>query len=322
MKKYLNKEEDLSRNKKIIWPEGKLFAFSIFDDTDWSTVENVGPVYSFLKDNDILTTKSVWPFRGDQQPYIGGDTCDNPEYLEWVKRLQKEGFEIGFHNATFHTSAREQILTSLKKFHREIGHWPRSMANHAGCLDGIYWGDSRVSGLNRLIYNVLSRGKGKKRYRGHVEGEPLFWGDYCKKYIMYVRNFVLGDINTLKQCYFMPYHDPSKPYVNFWFASSEGANVNSFNKMVSETNQDSLEGEGGACIMYTHFSSGFYRDGHLNKRFETLMKRLARKKGWFVPVSTLLDYLRQKNGDHVITTRQRRTLERKWLLHKIRVGTT
>ena len=98
--------------------------------------------------------------------------------------------------------------------------------------------------------------------------------------------------------------------------------MNSFNKMISEANQDGLEAEGGACIMYTHFSKGFYVDGHLNKRFETLMKRLGQRKGWFVPVSTLLDYLREKNADHVITARERRTLERKWLLHKIRVGKT
>ena len=101
---------------KITWPDGRLFAFSVFDDTDLSTVKNVGPVYSFLRDSAILTTKSVWPFRGSQKPGIGGDTCDNPKYLEWVKRLQKEGFEIGFHNATFHTSTREQILAGLEKF--------------------------------------------------------------------------------------------------------------------------------------------------------------------------------------------------------------
>lgn len=41
------------------------------------------------------------------------------------------------------------------------------------------------------------------------------------------------------------------------------------------------------------------------------MRRLSEKNGWFVPVCALLDYLRGKN-----------TLERKWLWHKIRIGTT
>jgi hypothetical protein len=310
------------QNKKPSWPNGNLFGFSIFDDADWATVENVAPVYSFLKDNGLLTTKSVWPIHGSQRPRIGGDTCDNPRYLAWVKGLQKDGFEISFHSATFHTSLREQTLVGLQKFHRDFGQWPRVMAQHADCQENIYWGDSRVSGVNRLMYNVLTKGKNRNRYRGHVEGDPLFWGDFCQKYITYVRNFVFKDINTLKECPFMPYHDPSRPYVNFWFASSEGANVDSFNKTLSEENQDHLEAEGGICIMYTHFANGFCRDGHLSKRFESLMRRLAGKKGWFVPVSTLLNYLKEQNGEHVITTWERRILEARWLLHKMRVGRT
>jgi hypothetical protein len=120
----------------------------------------------------------------------------------------------------------------------------------------------------------------------------------------------------------MPYHDPQRPYVNFWFASTEGAKVQTFNNALSEKNQDRLEAEGGACIMYTHFTNGFCPEGRLDKKFESLIKRLAQKKGWFIPVSTLLNYLREENGDYVITDSQRRALERKWLLHKIQVGTT
>jgi hypothetical protein len=309
-------------NKKRTWPNGNLFGFTIFDDTDWATVENVAPVYSFLRDNGFLTNKSVWPILGSQKPLIGGDTCDNPQYLAWVKDLQKDGFEISLHNATFHTSLREQTLAGLQKFRRVFGHWPRVMANHANCQENIYWGDSRVSGVNRLIYNILTGGKHRNRYRGHVEEDPLFWGDYCRKYITYVRNFVFGNINTLKACPFMPYHDPSRPYVNFWFASSEGANVRSFNETISEENQDCLEAEGGMCIMYTHFANGFCQDGHLSQRFEALMRRLARKKGWFVPVSTLLNYLKEQNGERAITAWERKILETRWLLHKVRVGRT
>jgi hypothetical protein len=308
--------------KKITWPDGKLFAFSVFDDTDLSSVENVGPVYSLLKDNGIFTTKSVWPIKGQQKPTIGGDTCENPEYLAWVKSLQANGFEIAFHNATFHTSTREETLRGLQKFHEYFGHWPKSMANHADCQENIYWGQDRLTGLSKLLYNILTRGKSINFYRGHIENDPLFWGDYCKQYITYVRNFVFEDINTLKQCPFMPYHDPQRPYVNFWFASTEGAKVQTFNNALSEKNQDRLEAEGGACIMYTHFTNGFCPEGRLDKKFESLIKRLAQKKGWFIPVSTLLNYLREENGDYVITDSQRRALERKWLLHKIQVGTT
>jgi hypothetical protein len=120
----------------------------------------------------------------------------------------------------------------------------------------------------------------------------------------------------------MPYHDPQRPYVNYWFASSEGANVESFNRCLSEKNQDQLESEGGACIMYTHFGAGFNQNGSLNKRFSELMKRLSKKNGWFVPVTQLLDFLREKNKDHIITNRQRNRLERAWLMDKLRLGAT
>jgi hypothetical protein len=308
--------------KNIIWPQGKRFAFSVFDDTDLETIGNASTIYSFLKDNGILTTKSVWPIKGQQKPTIDGDTCENSEYREWVKKLQTDGFEIAFHNATFHTSTRMETLQGLQKFHEYFGHWPMSMANHADCQENIYWGQNRLSGLSKILYNLLTRGKRINFYRGHTEKDPLFWGDYCKKYITYVRNFVFEDINTLKQCPFMPYHDTARPYVNFWFASCEGANVQSFNNAIAEANQDRLEAEGGACIMYTHFANGFYLDGGLDKKFEFLIKRLATKNGWFVPVSTLLDYLRKNNGDYIITRAQRAMLERKWLWHKLRVGTT
>jgi hypothetical protein len=119
----------------------------------------------------------------------------------------------------------------------------------------------------------------------------------------------------------MPYHDPGRPYVNYWFASSEGAVPDSFVERIDERHIDRLEEEGGACIMYTHFGLGFW-DGRLHPRFRELMTRLAQRNGWFVPVSELLDYLLAQHGDEsVLTPAQRRQLERRWLLHKVRFGT-
>jgi hypothetical protein len=120
----------------------------------------------------------------------------------------------------------------------------------------------------------------------------------------------------------MPYHDPAKPYVNYWFASSEGQHVESFVATICEVNQDRLAAEGGACIMYTHFAVGFYRDGSLDSRFEQLIRRLSRMNGWFVPVRTLLDFLLEVNGRHELSPAERRRLEWCWLWHKARVGRT
>ena len=91
--------------------------------------------------------------------------------------------------------------------------------------------------------------------------------------------------------------------------------------LLSLAAQDRLEAEGGACIMYTHFANEFYRNGTLNARFRQLMGRLAKKNGWFVPVSTLLDHLLAIHGHCEIDALQRRRLERKWLLEKLFVGT-
>ena len=51
------------------------------------------------------------------------------------------------------------------------------------------------------------------------------------------------------------------------------------------------------------------------------IERLSRRNGWFVPASTLLDYLLERRPDPVLTATQRRELERRWLAHKIRFGT-
>ena len=36
-------------------------------------------------------------------------------------------------------------------------------------MEAIYWGDGRLSGLNRTVYNVLNRFKTRGVFEGHVE---------------------------------------------------------------------------------------------------------------------------------------------------------
>jgi peptidoglycan/xylan/chitin deacetylase (PgdA/CDA1 family) len=304
----------------IEWPDNKDFAFSIFDDTDNSTLQNVPAVYDFLKEYGFRTTKSVWPVSGDGIPYLGGATLENQPYLEWVVGLQREGFEIAMHNATYHSSNRKMTIRALDRFAELLGHYPKTLANHASCKESIYWGEYRVTGFRRVLYNIVTMGRYKGTFRGHIEDDDLFWGDYCLNRIEYVRNFVFAGINTLRSCPHMPYYDSLKPYVKYWFASTEGSDVNSFNRTLSERNQDKLEAEAGACIIYTHFASSFLEHGKLNRRFEHLMKRLSKKKGWFIPVGSLLDYIISVRGPHQITDKQRERLELRWMLHKLRTG--
>jgi hypothetical protein len=315
----LDEHMDGTTLPKIAWPDGKQFAFTIFDDPDFDTAENVATMYSFLSDIGLRTTKAVWPVNGRGTPRVGGVTCEDQQYLNWILSLQKQGFEVALHNVTNHTSTRHETARGLEIFERLFGHHPSSMANHSGCDESIYWGSARVSGIQRLLYNLLNlRMNGRNDLsQGHIENGPLFWGDLCREKVKYMRNFVFCDINTLKACPVMPYHDPARPFVNYWFAASEGANVHSFTSLTSEKHQERLVTEGGASIMYTHFAKGFLDRGRINGRFKMLMERLSKMNGWFVPVSTLLDFMLQARGRHVITHAERRRLERRWIWHKI-----
>ncbi len=302
----------------VDWPEGRKFAFTVFDDTDLATLENVMPVYRLLEDLGFRTTKSVWPVRGKERPAIGGATCEDRQYLAWVKGLQRAGFEIGLHNVTYHSSLREETVRGISRFEDLFGHPPNSLANHAENREGIYWGEDRLSGADRLLYRILTRGRRAGAFTGHTEGDPHFWGDICREKVRHVRNFVFPDVNTLAACPYMPYHDRQRPYVNAYFASSSGPDMASFNRLISEKNQDRLEEEGGACIVYTHFAKGFSDGKAPDRRFRGLMSRLRKKNGWFVPVTELLDYLLDRRGLHEISEEERRRLQRKWLLSRLR----
>jgi hypothetical protein len=304
----------------IQWPDGKAFAFSIVDDTDFSTLENARPVYDLFTELGLRTTKTVWPLRGGDATGRDGTSCEDPAYRSWVEGLQRSGFEIALHCVASRTSPREQTVRGIERFREMFGQYPTLHANHAACRENIYWGEARLSGLSNLAYNLLNRFRTRGVYRGHVESSPLFWGDVCRERIRYVRNFVHSDINTLRYCPQMPYHDRQRPHVNYWFASTEGPNVDVFVRALSEPNLNRLEEERGACIMYTHFGSGFAPEGRLDSRFEQVMRSLSSRDGWFVPVTTLLDHMLAAKGHHDITRPERSRLERRWLLHKIRVG--
>src|SRR5438128_8883577 len=162
----------------VTWPEGKRFAFTIFDDPDSQTVEAGRAVYAFRADCGLRTTKGVWPIRGNGIPSGHGITCDDPGYVSWLKTLQAAGFEIGYHNATSHTSNRSDTLRALDRFAVLFGHYPSAMANHYFCDEDIYWGEYRLTGFNRALYNVLTLGKNRNRFAGHIPGHPYFWGDF------------------------------------------------------------------------------------------------------------------------------------------------
>ena len=308
-------------SRMIQWPGDRLFAFSIFDDPDAQTLEGARAVYDFLAHAGLRTTIGVWPGGPIRERNSGGDTYANDEYRRYIQELGEQGFEIGYHNATPHSSFRKETLDGLERFSDFFGDAPITMANHYNA-EAIYWGSDRLGGLRKSIYRAATLGHRSDVFFGHIRDSPYFWGDACENKIRFCRNFVYQGINTLRACPWMPYHDPERQYVKYWFASSDGANVTKLVHLLSEDNQDALEKQGGACIVYTHFGHGFVKDGRLDPRFSDLIKRLIQKRGWFVPVGVLLNYLLKFREHPIISDAQRRSLEWRWLGAKLLTGTS
>jgi len=306
------------------WPNGHKFAFTVVDDTDMATIANVKPVYDLLAALGMKTTKTAWMFRAEGAAKDYGATCEDQEYLDWLLSLQRQGFEIAFHNPAPRTSCREITSLALTRFHELFGAQEILFCNHMVCGENMYWGDARLSGGRRLLYNLATRGKKRSTSRGHVDGDPLFWGDLCQQHVCYVRNFVFDQLDALAVCPEQPYHDPAKPYVNFWFTSADGGTLKRFLKNFTMERLQRLEDAGGLCIAYVHFAYGFVENGTVDLEFRKRMELLAALNGWFVPASRVLDHLRQGAGTspRSITPEKLRQLERKWLFEKMLKGTT
>jgi hypothetical protein len=309
---------------KVTWPKGHQFAFTIVDDTDFSTVKNVKPVYDLLASLGMRTTKTAWMFRGKGPAFCEGTTCEDKDYLNWLLSLKSQGFEIAFHNAAPSTSPREQTRLALSRFRQLFGPDKLLFSNHTHCLEDLYWGDNRLSGWRRTVYNLVNLGKRRGISRGHLPGDPLFWGDLCQQEVLYVRNFVFDNLDSLAVCPEQPYHDPQKPFVNFWFTSADGGTINRFLENFTMKKLQRLADGGGLCIAYMHFANGFMDSKEVNAEFQKRMRFLAGLNGWFVPASQALEHLRGGAGTNqrTISPQRLQQLETRWLLEKLFKGTT
>lgn len=309
-------------DQRVVWPNGKRFAFTIVEDPDGQTVEQSREIYSLLSDLGFRTTICAWTVDpGEERRNSKGETCENPEYREWLQELQRRGFEIALHSVAPGSLSRDEIIVGLDRFREWFGGDPVTMANHYN-TDAMYWGPARLDGLNRFVYNVATLGRQTGRFAGQIPGHESFWGDLCQARIRYCRNFVFREINTLKACPMMPYHDPDRPYVNQWFASSEASNLERFLERVTNESMDRLEEEGGAAIIYTHFGHQYFDSGSLDGRVKKLLTRLAAKDGWFVPAKTLLAHLEANGRGATISRADRERMARRWLWAKLRHGTS
>jgi hypothetical protein len=303
------------------FPVGKKFAFTICDDTDESTLEEIAPVYAFLDSLGLRTTKTVWVLPTNE-PDSGanlGLTLRDSAYVRFILELKEKGFEIALHGTRGGSSTREEILPAMEEFRSIIGHYPNIHINHFRNLDDIYWGVDRLTfGPLRWFYNLKKQGD---LYYGHRPESDYYWGDFVKEHVSYVVGFSFRETNIIKANPMMPYHDTRKPHVNYWFSTSDGGDRARFNSLLSEENLDRLEEEGGACVVYTHFAKDFVVGGQLDSTTRERLRDLASRDGWFVPASQLLDYLReQKRPNDTLSWTERLYLELKWVGEKLRYG--
>ena len=107
------------------FPGGKKFAFTVVDNTDNATVENVKPVYDHLHKCGLRTTKTVWVYPPQTgNPYIGECLLDE-DYLVFIKELQQRGFEIASHSVGLGEFTRSKIIRGIEIFKYKIGHFPQ-----------------------------------------------------------------------------------------------------------------------------------------------------------------------------------------------------
>ena len=302
-----------------MFPDNKKFIFTVFDDTDVSTLDNIKPVYDFLSSLGILTTKSVWPLSCDvvDSWYYGSHSLQDPGYAEYLRLLAKSGFEIGFHGGTMESSTRDKTEYALNYFNDILGFYPRIYACHSKNKENIYWGCQRFSfRIFRTLYRVLHHDG--SFYEGVKPNSPYFWGDLCLKHFDYVRTFTYETVDLMKIGSQLPYINEEMEYVNRCFFTADADNVEEFNQKISISNMEKLEREGGVCILTTHFGKGFVENGKLNETTEKLLKNLSLRNGWFVPVSTALDFLGDSQGEEQISKYSLFLLEFKWFVHAVK----
>lgn len=297
------------------FPGGARFAFTIIDDTDVATVENVRPIYRLLESLGMRTTKTVWPVRCEEgsRNFFLSETMDDPHYHDFVVDLHARGFEIAFHGATMESSTRERTERALDRFRSVFGTPPRVHANHSFNRDNLYWGVGRVDDpALRLLCRTAFR-QAPDFYQGHCPDSPYWWGDLCRAQIEYVRNLTFSEINLLRVNPSMPYRDPGRPHVRWWFSATDAEDADEFNRLLQPENQRQLEMEGGVCIVATHFGKEFGRAGLVNPETKRLLEVLAARNGWFPPVGELLDWLRAQRRSDSLPASEWRRMQWRWV---------
>jgi hypothetical protein len=269
----------------------------------------------------------VWPVAcpegTDELPGTGDElsqslTLEADEYRAYALELVERGFEIASHGATFSSSTRERTLAGLSRYRELFGAYPRTHANHSWNRENLYWGRDRIDDRLIKILYALADGRPRDHYLGHVDGSPFWWGDLCAEHIDYVRNLTFDEINLARLNPSMPYHDPRRPLVRWWFSAADADDAHEFNQLIRPEAQARLEEEGGFSIVATHLGKRFASEGKVNPRTRELLIQLAGRRGWFPAVGELLDWLRDRRDTDRLPRGEWQRMQWRWALYLYR----
>ena len=304
------------------FPEGRKFAFTILDDTDDATVENVRPVYDLLTELGFRTTKTVWPLACPEgsRKYGAAQTLADAEYLAFVRSLLASGYEIAYHGATMESSTRQRTEEGLRAFSELLGVTPTLYCNHGQNLENIYWGASRYrASVIRLPVAAVERLLRKPRFTGHVPGSRYYWGDICQSQFRFVRNFAFTDLDYSANTPAGPYRLSSTPLVQHWFSTADAPDAADFKRLVTPRTIKQLCADGRACILSTHLGKGYSRNGYVDPAIEDTLRFIASQPGWYRPVSETLEFLlTRQQQDPLLSPLEEMRLETRHIVDRLR----
>ncbi len=270
-------ESERMSTATLLWTEYPYRAgFCITDDTDAATLEQTRAVYDFLMEQEIRTTKTVWPFHPTEpcgipatpDSTLRGITLQDAGYLSYCSMLARNGYDICLHGASAGNNSRQATLDALDFAEQHFGPSDTFIC-HSKNAENLYW-ESEVTRLfpfRQLIGSIQ-----KHSCSGEIEDSRYFWGDVCGKRVQFVRLLRTRCTNTLKRNPSMPYHDPRKPYVNYWFSATK----RSIHDCATPAALDRLKRENGLTILYQYLHR--YADPltlDLDAKFTEAVRNLA-----------------------------------------------
>jgi hypothetical protein len=286
---------------KMSWLPGNYqAAIAITDDPDNSSFESFKTMYDFLLNIDFPTTRAMWVYNNSEptgtpplQVKFTAPLLSELECLKYCKELSRRGFEICLHGASCGNNNRIRMIDALNFLSKEIA-WSPMYICHSKNAENLYW-DSKTanSNLEKKILQMYT----KNRCFGEIADSQYFWGDICREKINFIRMFRTRSLNTLNFNPSMPYHDFSKPFVNYWFSATKGYIPTLF----TEANINSLCEQNGVSILYQYLHKYVDFNNSIQIDVKNVLEKIANDKRILKkPASYVLQRLKQMQNIQVI----------------------